>query len=177
MRPLSLDFVQALRPSAAGWVLLLLGGLLLLASLLLWQWLAGERQQLAAQLHQERPQASAAAGPARSASVAQDAALLEMQRVSVQLRRPWEQLFASLEALPREDIAWLSLTPDARKGLLRISAEARDLEAMLAFHRRLEQSPGLSDVSLLNHQVLADHPGRPVLFNLQARWEVSDGRL
>jgi Tfp pilus assembly protein PilN len=81
-----------------------------------------------------------------------------------------------LEALPRDDIALLSLAPDARKGQLRISAEARDLEAMLAFHQRLEASAELSDVSLLNHEVKVKQPERPILFNLLATWEVGDAR-
>jgi hypothetical protein len=60
-----------------------------------------------------------------------------------------------LEAMPQDDVALLGLTPDARKGQVRISAEARNLEAMLQYHQRLEASDELSDVSLLNHEVLA----------------------
>ena len=84
--------------------------------------------------------------------------LAEMRKVSQQLRRPWERLFAMLEAMPRENVALLTLTPDARKGQVRISAEARDLEAMLEFHQRLEASDELSDVSLLSHEIVANVP-------------------
>ena len=97
-----------------------------------------------------------------------------MRKVSQQLRRPWERLFAMLEAMPRDDIALLTLTPDARKGQVRISAEARDLEAMLDFHRRLEASDELSDVSLLSHEIVANVPEHPVQFNLSATWEIGD---
>ncbi|MNH34421.1 hypothetical protein D3C79_950170 [compost metagenome] len=76
-----------------------------------------------------------------------------------------------LEGLPQDDIALLTLTPDARKGQLRISAEARDLEAMLAFHKRLEASAELRDVSLLNHEIIAKQAEHPVQFNLSAIWE------
>jgi hypothetical protein len=79
-----------------------------------------------------------------------------------------------LETLPREDIALLTLTPDARKGQVRISAEARDLEAMLAFHQRLEASDELSDVSLLSHEIVVKSPEQPVQFNLSAAWEIGD---
>ena len=68
----------------------------------------------------------------------------------------------------------LTLTPDARKGLLRISAEARNLEAMLEFHRLLEASDELSDVSLLNHEIVAQSAEHPVQFNLSATWEMGD---
>ena len=109
-------------------------------------------------------------------SLAQQASLAEMRRVSAALNLPWEGLFATLEALPLKDVALLGLTPDARKRLLRISAEARNLEAMLEFHQRLEDSDGLSDVSLLDHEVLVQVAERPIRFNLLATWEVPDGR-
>jgi hypothetical protein len=106
----------------------------------------------------------------------QEVRLLEMKQISAQLRRPWERLFAALETLRGKDIALLSLTPDARKGQVRISAEARNLEAMLAFHRQLEDSPELSDVSLVNHEIVTSSAQKPILFNLLATWEVNDDR-
>jgi hypothetical protein len=60
---------------------------------------------------------------------------------------------------------------------VRISAEARDLEAMLDFHRRLEASDELSDVSLLSHEIVVKSPEQPVLFNLSANWEIGDANL
>lgn len=178
MRPLELDF-QPRRRSALVWTLLAAGLVLglLVACASLW---LGSRSQVQEQLlrHSERRlgggEAAAPLSPAESR--AQQAALAEMKRVSAQLRRPWEQLFAMLEALPREDIALLSLAPDARKGQIRITAEARDLEAMLAFHKQLEASADLSDVSLVSHEVKTKQAERPILFNLLATWEVSDAR-
>ena len=79
-----------------------------------------------------------------------------------------------LESMPRDNIALLALTPDARKGQVRISAEAKDLEAMLGFHRNLEASDELSDVSLLSHEIVANVAERPVQFNLSATWEIGD---
>ena len=99
-----------------------------------------------------------------------------MRSVSQQLQRPWQQLFAMLEAQPQEDVALLTLTPDARKGQVRITAEARNLEAMLQYHQRLERSAELSDVSLLNHEVVMGQPEQPVRFNLTATWETGHAR-
>ncbi|PSJ46745.1 pilus assembly protein [Zobellella endophytica] len=174
MNRLELDF-QSRRPaSPLGWVLLLLG-LLCAGVVLLVQWqlaeaTAGQRQALA-----EARQGLPDEGTGSVGGTGQDAALLEMQRVSAQLNRPWDGLFGLLEGLQREQIALLSLTPDARQRQLRISAEARDLPAMLAFHRELEQSGPLSDVSLLSHEILPTAE-RPIRFNLLATWEVADAR-
>ncbi|CDF83427.1 hypothetical protein PKB_2080 [Pseudomonas knackmussii B13] len=179
MRALALDF-QPRRPALAAWATLALGVLVVLSVGSAGFWL-----QHRSQGHEQRLQHSerrlnggdSMSAPLSAAdSRAQQAALAEMKRVSAQLRRPWEQLFGMLETLPREDIALLALAPDARKGQVRITAEARDLEAMLAFHQRLEASAELSDVSLLNHEVKVKQPERPILFNLLATWEVGDAR-
>ncbi|TBW07577.1 pilus assembly protein [Azotobacter chroococcum subsp. isscasi] len=179
MRPIELDFQRKAIASPPGWALLVAG--LLLAGVLwtLQQRIDADRVRDAEVLARLQP---GQGGEVRQAplskadSLAQQASLAEMRRVSAALNLPWEGLFATLEALPLKDVALLGLTPDARKRLLRISAEARNLEAMLEFHQRLEDSDGLSDVSLLDHEVLVQVAERPIRFNLLATWEVPDGR-
>jgi len=179
MRPLDLDFLRRPVASAVGWLLLAAG--LLLAGL---GWAVQQRidAQTAlaaaelARLQKEQGGEIRQAPLSRAETLAQQASLAEMRRVSAALNLPWNELFATLEALPLEDVALLSLTPDARKRLVRISAEARNLDAMLEFHRRLEESERLSDVSLLDHEVLVKVAERPIRFNLLATWEVGDGR-
>jgi Tfp pilus assembly protein PilN len=178
MGPLQLDFQPRRRSGPLGWSLLGLGLVLALGCAGLQQHLEGQALEQQGHLQQARRQlggeaeGSVSLSPAQSREQAQN--LEEMRKVSQQLRRPWERLFAMLEALPRDDVALLSLTPDARKGQVRISAEARDLEAMLNFHRQLEASDELSDVSLLNHEIVAQVAEHPVQFNLSATWEMGD---
>ncbi|MCO7519322.1 PilN domain-containing protein [Pseudomonas sp. 1] len=179
MRRLDLEF-QPRHSGPAAWALLALGGAALAVLVLAQQHLVSELAALEGRVHQlelklgRRP---ATAAPQSSAVLRQQAErLAQMRSVSLQLQRPWQQLFAMLEAMPQEDVALLSLTPDARKGQLRISAEARNLEAMLQYHQRLERSEQLSDVSLLNHEVLAGQAEHPVRFNLTATWETGHAR-
>lgn len=177
MRPLDLDFHRPLA-SPAGWALLAAGVLLLALVLLARQQIAAASAAARADLAEsERILPGVAALPLSPAeSRAQQAALAEMQRLSAQLSLPWERLFASLEALANGDIALLSLTPDARKQQLRITAEARNLAAMLAYHRSLEDSADLRDVALVNHEIVTEVPERPVRFNLTATWMVQHGQ-
>lgn len=178
MRALMLDFQPRPRASAFGWSLLLVG--LLVGGAGLWTHLQldAREQQAHGQLRHAQGQlhgdTEGVAGLSAAESREQASRMAEMRRISAQLRRPWERLFAMLETLPRDQIALLALTPDARKGQVRITAEAKDLEAMLEFHRQLEASDELSDVSLLNHEVDAKSAEHPVQFNLQASWEVGD---
>ncbi|MDF0731748.1 pilus assembly protein [Pseudomonas entomophila] len=179
MRRLDLEF-QPRRSSPLAWSLLALGSAVLALLLLAQQHLQREQVELEARVHQlelklgRRP--ATAAPQSSAASREQAEQLAQMRSVSQQLQRPWEQLFAMLEAQPQEDVALLSLTPDARKGQVRIAAEARSLEAMLQYHQRLERSAELADVSLLNHEVLAGQAAHPVRFNLTATWETGHAR-
>ncbi|WP_137823246.1 PilN domain-containing protein [Pseudomonas sp. D(2018)] len=180
MRQIDLDFQHNPVSSVPGWILL--GGGMLMAVLMLGAHLrtcdeadvrSAELQRVEQQLQKRglrQAPLSAAEEKARVASVA------EMRRITAQMNLPWDGLFAMLEAQPRQDIALLSLAPDARKGQLRIAAEARDLAAMLAFHRELEASDALSDVSLLNHEMVTEQAERPIRFNLLANWGVKDAR-
>ncbi|MGE7989561.1 pilus assembly protein [Pseudomonas sp. NPDC089554] len=179
MRRLDLEF-QPRRSSPLAWALLALGSAVLALLVLLQQHLQHEQVALEARVHQlelklgRRPATIAPQNSAASREQAEQ--LAQMRSVSQQLQRPWEQLFAMLEAQPQEDVALLSLTPDARKGQVRIAAEARSLEAMLQYHQRLERSSELADVSLLNHEVLAGQAEHPVRFNLTATWETGHAR-
>lgn len=177
MRALDLEF-QPRRSSPLAWSLLALGGVLLVALFVAQQRWQAEQQVLEAQVHrleQQLGRRPAIAAPQDSATRREQAErLAQMRSVSQQLQRPWEQLFDRLEGLPQEDVALLTLTPDARKGQLRISAEARNLEAMLQFHKRLESIDQLRDVSLLNHEINARQPEHPVQFNLSATWETGN---
>lgn len=179
MRPLELDFARRPRVAPLGWGLLAGGVVLLLSSV----WLGSELSARSEHLRQSVTAAELRlqGGPAQPGlemgSTQQGAGMNELQRISSQMRRPWVELFSTLESLPLQDVALLSLRCDAHKGQLRISAEARNLEAMLDFHRRLEDSEALSDVSLLNHEIIASQPERPVLLNLQASWRAGDARL
>jgi Tfp pilus assembly protein PilN len=178
MRALTLDFQPRRRSGPLGWSLLTAGVALTLACFFAQQHLDQQSSQQQGHLqHAQRELTGDTGGkvgltPAETREQAQN--LAEMRKVSQQLRRPWERLFAMLEAMPRDDIALLTLTPDARKGQVRISAEARDLETMLEFHQRLEASDELSDVSLLSHEIVANVPEHPVQFNLSATWEIGD---
>ncbi|MGF6594460.1 PilN domain-containing protein [Pseudomonas sp. 2835] len=174
MRRLMLE-LQPARTGWPAWALLACALSLLLGTALLQQGFDQQQAGLEQQLEQldrqlgKRPQAEQPLNAAQSREQAEK--LAQMRSVSQQLQRPWERLFNMLEGLPQDDVALLTLTPDARKGQLRISAEARDLEAMLAFHKRLEASDELHDVSLLNHEIIAKQAEHPVQFNLSATWE------
>lgn len=178
MRPLDLDFQPRRSASAGGWLLLLIGALCAGFAFLTERQLDDETRVHEATVRSiERTLPGAARAPLSAAeSRAEAAVLADMRRVVAQLNLPWNGLFDTLESVAVGDIALLTLTPDARKRQIRIAAEARNLEAMLEFHRRLEADARMRDVALVSHEIETQVAERPVRFNLTANWMVSDAR-
>lgn len=85
-----------------------------------------------------------------------------------QLALPWATLIHALEQAAIKEVAILQLQPDAQQRLLKITAEARNDEAMLEYLRRLAAAKALSRVHLLSHQVHTDDPQRAIQFSVQA---------
>lgn len=171
MRALQLDFQRRPRPNAAGWLLLLAGVVtlagLLQAHRLLTQQAAAHAvtiQRIEAKLPATDP------GP-RKSDAHKDAALQAARLVIEQSKLPWTGLFAALESADNQDMALLSVTPDVLHHRVKIHAEARDLAAMLAFYRHLQQSNGLAQVVLVDHAVSKESAEAPVRFHVQAVWE------
>ena len=84
---------------------------------------------------------------------------------------PWETLFMALEKTRGDKIVLLAVEPDARKGLVRITAEAKTAEDMLDYLRRLGNEAAFSRVILVNHQIQQQDSERPLRFSLIVNWE------
>jgi hypothetical protein len=110
--------------------------------------------------------------PAKSVPKAQlDEQVRSVENVVRQLTLPWGRLIETLETASTKDIAILQLQPDAQQRMLRITAEARNQEAMVEYLRRLSEVDGFAYVHLLNHQVQQENPQRPIQFAAQASFK------
>lgn len=96
-----------------------------------------------------------------------------LRLVSQKLNTPWGDLLESLESVPVPTVAVLSIEPSVAKRSLRITAEARSPQDMLAYLGALQREPGLSNAVLVSHQVQVQAPGTPVRFQVQANWGVT----
>lgn len=87
-----------------------------------------------------------------------------------QVTMPWERLFKALEAASSSKVALLGITPDPKTGTVEISAECADLQTLFDYVKRLDRQASLGRVYLLNHQINAQDPLRPVRFKVTAAW-------
>lgn len=174
MRALSLNFaVGRRRLHRAGSVLLAIS--LLLAACVIWKCidLAQQREQLRAARESwlEIQHKSKSIGGRRDVqSPALQGELKFANRVIGRLSMPWDHLFNELEASVDEQVVLIGVEPDAEKGRLVLTAEGRNLSAMLNYEKRLADSSLFRDVIIQNHQIQLQDPQKPVRFVIGAVW-------
>jgi hypothetical protein len=173
MRTLELDFHRSSPPSPLGWMILIVG----LAALAV---LFGTHRMLTEETGAHRATIKRVEallpGAGTPKSRGNDAALAAARQVIERSKLPWTGLFAALEQADDKDVALLEVKPEANRRLVKIHGEARNLAGMLAFHRRLQQSDGLSQVALVDHVVSTETPEKPVRFHIVASWGANNAR-
>ena len=102
----------------------------------------------------------------------QRAELKMAQGVIEHLDTPWGALFAAVESAFDDQVTLLNVETEPERREARLTAEAKDLQAMQTYVRQLRQSPALKDVYLASHQINQQDPLRPVRFVANARWVV-----
>src|ERR1700704_586309 len=85
-----------------------------------------------------------------------------------QLTLPWAQIIEAVETASSSEVTVLQLQPETQQRSLRLTAEAKNREAMLRSVRRLGETRVLSGIHLVNHHVQVEDPSRPIQFGVQA---------
>ncbi len=93
-----------------------------------------------------------------------------MNAAVLQLNLPWRALHDAIAAATPKDIALLALEPDPRRRSMKITAEARTSDEMIAYVERLKQQELFGAVALLRHEINELDPNRPIRFQLDAQW-------
>jgi Tfp pilus assembly protein PilN len=91
----------------------------------------------------------------------------------LQLNLPWRALHDVVQSSTPASIALLALEPDAKRHNLRITAEARSSDDMLAYVRQLGQQDWFSAVALARHEINEQDPNRPIRFQVDAEWKAA----
>ena len=171
------------RTGPLGWSLALLAVLLCAVALATgWQMLARQRV-LDAQLVLVRAHARAPAMSAALAVPPPQIGAAQAQAVNAavqQLNLPWRALHDAVEQATPNTIALIALEPDPRRRSMKITAEAKNSDDMIAYVERLKQQQlfgagagsgaGSATVTLLRHETGERDPNRPLRFQLDARW-------
>jgi Tfp pilus assembly protein PilN len=182
MRKISIDFAPPSlartwhRAPRGTWSLLLAAFALagpLASSVAQYRSLQREQAQRNAQVVQAQVRAAArtpAAAPARTVPPAQAGAV----NASVQqLNLPWRGLHDAVQVATPATIALLALEPDAKKSSVRITAEAKNSEDMIAYVEALQHIEWFSTVLLARHEINEQDANRPIRFQVDAQWRAA----
>lgn len=164
MRPLRIDFARsAAAPAWLGWGLLAVS--LATAALLAVEFRAAQSELARLEDGAERLRAResrVSADPQAARALREE--LQRARAVTEQLALPWGRLFLAVEGAAAKQVALIALQPESGQGVVRITAEARDLAQALEFVRRLSAMQQLRGVHLASHQVQNEDAQRAVRF-------------
>ena len=173
IRPIVLDILGGERRVPVAGVALLAAGVIAAAAFG-WRFavLRAEIADLGERIDAKRSSVPAppSATAVRVAGVDAAADLRRAQIVLRQLGMPWNDLFSEIERAVDANVGLLGLQPELAAGRVSITAEAKDLNAALAFAERLNGGKVLSDAFLTAHEVRTQDAQRPVRFTVSARW-------
>lgn len=93
----------------------------------------------------------------------------------MQLNLPWRDLVEAVGAATPTNVALLALEPDAKRRTLRITAETRNSDDMLAYVAKMQEQGWFASVALVRHEIAEQEPNRPLRFQLSAQWSTSGG--
>lgn len=91
--------------------------------------------------------------------------------IVTRLTRPWQKLFLALESVQDPNVALLEIRPDPNRHLLRLTAEAGNLDEALEYLRKLQKLPELARPHLVSYSITPMAAGATSLrFIIQADW-------
>jgi hypothetical protein len=113
---------------------------------------------------QPLPSAAPAPVPGKPLTAREIAAWNE---AALQLNTPWPALLAALEQATPADVALVSIEPDARSRSVRLQAEAKALDALLAYAQALQGRAPIGAVMPARHETNDQDPNKPLRLSMQ----------
>lgn len=127
-------------------------------------------QQQQRQLVQQRAGAQGAAAMHAAKAQIPDAQAKAINASVLQLNLPWRDMQEAVAAATPANVALLALEPDPNKQLLKISAEAKNADDMIAYIEQLKQQEFFLGAALSRHEINDADPNRPIRFQVEAQW-------
>jgi Tfp pilus assembly protein PilN len=132
---------------------------------------AVERLRVRAEVRTAVTASAATAAPARQP--VPEAQANAVNAAVMQLNLPWRALHDAVQAATPPTVALLALEPDAKKSALRITAEARNSDDMIAYVEQLQAIDWFGPVSLVRHEINEQDRNRPIRFQIDAQWKAA----
>jgi len=129
------------------------------------------RQAQQLQQNQQKQRQGQQGGAALAAKVQMPEAQSKAINAAVlQLNLPWRDMQEAVGEATPASIALLALEPEPNKQVLKISAEAKNPDDMIAYIEQLKQQEFFVSAALVRHEINELDPNRPVRFQVEAQW-------
>lgn len=133
--------------------------------------LTAQREREARLHHLQQRQAMQSATPAPVVANAVPAAqAAAVNAAVVQLNLPWRGLAEAVAAATPASVALLALEPDAKKRVLKLTAESKGGDGMIGYIGQLKEQDVFRGVTLTRHEVNEQDANRPIRFQLELQW-------
>lgn len=90
--------------------------------------------------------------------------------IAQRLALPWGDLLDALENADNENVALLAIEPDAERSRLRLSGEAKNMDALVDYIKSVDGKAGIAELRLTTQQVKQNDAQHPIEFVLEANW-------
>lgn len=128
-----------------------------------------EREQQLRQVQQRHAARAEAAAPAARSAIP-EAQAKAVNAAVLQLNLPWRDLQDAVAAATPPTVALVALEPDPRKQVLKITAETKSSDDMIAYIELLKQQEFFTGAALLRHEIHDLDPNRPLRFQAEVQW-------
>lgn len=88
----------------------------------------------------------------------------------MQLNIPWRDMFDAIEQATPDSIALIELVPEASKQRLKVTAQAKDSDAMLTYLEQLKHQSFFSGLVLTSHVMEQSDLQQSVRFTFEVSW-------
>lgn len=151
MKPLRLQVYPEPSITPFGWLALTVSAIIFLCTASFYLWLESERRAIEPQLVAQR---LSLLPPTNKRKFYSSKEMTAASAAIAQLAAPWDRTFTLIERTLTSDVAYLQISPDPLKGTLSITAEARNVAAMLAYFGGISGRDDVDRATLMNHQVV-----------------------
>ena len=166
MRPLWLDYLRPIPGRQWPGLLLLIVSLLISAGLFIhFNKLSRQLTEIEQEVSRLKQQEERRRMLARADQQSRDEVRLQPANP---LNLRWESLLLALEKAIDDSVTLLGLEPGERD--IAIAGEAKELNAVFDYLKRLQAASVFVDVHLTRHEIIQLGAERPVRFSLQASW-------
>ena len=104
-----------------------------------------------------------------SEPLARDAALSAAQ-IDTQLQLPWSDFLQAIESSNLASVALIGVEAQGSTRVLRLVGEAKEIEDVLAYVKKLRASPALHDVNLAGQEEKLVNTVKVIRFTVDATW-------